>query len=206
MKKTSIFFAISCIALAGVMLSCKPKPAGDAGMNDSAKVSAAPMSAVDRGKFLVSIGGCNDCHTPWKPDGKGGAAPDMTVMLSGSPMGMTAPAPKLEMPWMAAASATMTAWSGPWGISYSANLTPDSTGLGKWDEATFLLAMKNGKHIGNGRPIMPPMPVEALSKLSDDDLKSIFAYLKTIPPVKNTPPEYQAPAGSPMAAGGPKRK
>ena len=167
--------------------------------DSSSAVHSASMSPVERGKYLVMVGGCNDCHTPWKM-GANGPEPDGTRLLSGSPAGMTAKAPKLDMPWMVAGSATMTAWTGPWGTSYSHNLTPDSTGLGKWDEATFMMALKNGKHIGTGRPIMPPMPWQNIGKMQDDDLRAIFAYLKSIPPVKNMAPEYEAPAGAPMAA------
>jgi cytochrome c553 len=200
MKTRFLLLFVSAIGLAAMLGSCKPKSSEASPTPDSANaMHTASMAPVERGKYLVNIGGCNDCHTPWKM-GANGPEPDMSKMLSGSPTGMTAKAPKLDMPWMAAASATMTAWSGPWGISYSANLTPDSTGLGKWDEATFMMALKNGKHIGNGRPIMPPMPWQAIGKLQDDDLKAIFAYLKSIPAVKNTPPEYEAPAGAPMAA------
>jgi len=151
---------------------------------------ASAASPVERGKYLVNtVGGCNDCHTPWKM-GPQGPEPDMTRMLSGHPAEMPMPpAPKLSMPWMAAAGATMTAWAGPWGVSYTANLTPDSTGLGTWDETVFMLAIRNGKHIGNGRPILPPMPWQNFAKMTDDDLKAIFAYLKTIPPIKNKVPE-----------------
>jgi len=207
MNRKSLFVILSFIGI-GTVVGCKMKASADA-VSDSTKLTAASataMSPAEHGKYLVNLGGCNDCHTPWKPDGKGGAAPDMSRMLSGSPEGMVAPAPKLNMPWIVAASATMTAWSGPWGISYSKNLTPDSTGLGKWDEATFMLALKSGKHMGNGRPIMPPMPVEAIGKLNDDDLKAIFAYLKTIPAIKNTPPEYQPPVGAATASAEPKGK
>jgi hypothetical protein len=104
------------------------------------------------------------------------------------------PAPKLDMPWMAAASATLTAWSGPWGISYSANLTPDSSGMGVWTEEMFIQAMRTGKHWGISRPIMPPMPWETLGHLPDADLKSMFAYLRTIPPIANVVPDYEPPA------------
>jgi hypothetical protein len=98
---------------------------------------------------------------------------------------------------MAAASATMTAWAGPWGISYTANLTPDSTGLGIWTEQLFMQAMRSGKHLGVGRPIMPPMPIEEMGKLSDQELKDVWAFLRTIPPVHNQVPEYLPPTGAP---------
>jgi mono/diheme cytochrome c family protein len=182
MKRTAIVLFAAAIIYCGVLVGCKPKSDNQIASTDSTKSASASMSPVERGKYLVNLGGCNDCHTPLKMGDKG-PEPDMSRMLSGSPAGMIMKAPKVDMPWMAVGSATMTAWGGPWGISYSANLTPDSTGLGKWDEATFVLAMRNGKHIGTGRPIMPPMPAEAIGKLTDDDLNAIFAYLKSIPPV-----------------------
>lgn len=152
---------------------------------------------LERGKFLVFIGGCTDCHTPLVITANG-PRPDSTRYLSGHPQNLKMPAPpKLEMPWAAAASATLTAWYGPWGISYSANLTPDSSGLGVWKEEMFLQALRTGKHWGLARPIMPPMPWEALSKLSDDDLKAMWAYLQTIKPIKNTVPDYEPPAEAP---------
>jgi hypothetical protein len=110
---------------------------------------------------------------------------------------MLAPAPKLDMPWFAAANVTFTAWSGPWGISYSANLTPDSSGLGIWTEDMFMQAMRTGKHWGVSRPIMPPMPYEILGKLSDGELKAMYAFLHSIPPVKNVVPDYEPPAAAP---------
>jgi mono/diheme cytochrome c family protein len=148
---------------------------------------------VKRGEYLVNTGGCNDCHTPWimKADGPG---PDMTRMLSGHPESLVMPPPpKLEGPWVWSAAGSNTAFAGPWGISYTKNLTPDPTGLGSWTEKDFINAIRGGKNHGNGRPIMPPMPWKAYRNFTDEDLRSIFAYLQTIPPIKNTPP-YQAPS------------
>lgn len=89
----------------------------------------------------------------------------------------------------------MTAWAGPWGISYAANLTPDvNTGIGIWTEEMFLNAMKTGKHMGSGRTILPPMPWQNLSRLTEEDLKAIFAYLKSVPAIRNQVPEPVAPA------------
>ena len=153
--------------------------------------AAAPVqSPVERGKYIVSAGGCHDCHTPHKL-GPNGPEPDMSRMLSGHPetMKVTKPA-KLEAPWMAAAAMTMTAWSGPWGISYTANLTPDeNTGLGIWTEEMFINALRTGKHMGTSRPILPPMPWQMIKNYTDDDLKAVFAYLRSIPPVTNHVPE-----------------
>jgi cytochrome c553 len=148
------------------------------------------QSPVERGKYLVDAVGCHDCHTPHVM-GPNGPEPDMSRMLSGHPEGMTVPpAPKLEMPWMAVASASFTAWSGPWGVSYTANLTPDeNTGLGTWTEEMFLNAIRLGKHMGTSRPILPPMPWPVFKNFSDEDLKAIFAYLKSIPPIANHVPD-----------------
>ena len=162
--------------------------------------AAAPVqSPAERGKYLVTLGGCNDCHTPLKMGAKG-PEPDFSRLLSGHPAGMQLPPPPAlpPGPWMVVASATLTAWSGPWGISYSANLTPDQeTGLGAWDENMFIQAMRTGKHLGGGRDILPPMPWQGLGTLNDDDLKAMFAYLKSIPAIKNAIPDPVPPPAPP---------
>jgi hypothetical protein len=90
----------------------------------------------------------------------------------------------------------MTAWAGPWGISYAANLTPDpTTGLGVWTEDMFIKSMRTGRHMGSGREILPPMPWQGVGALSDEDLKSIYAYLRTVPAVTNTVPKPIGPHG-----------
>ncbi len=164
----------------------------------TAQSEKTPTAAtLERGKFLVEFGGCTDCHTPMVMT-QNGPRYDSTRYLSGHPSALKMPpAPKLEMPWMAAASATLTAWSGPWGISYSANLTPDSSGMGVWTEDMFLQAMRSGKHWGVSRPIMPPMPWETIGKLSDADLKAVYAFLQTIPSINNVVPDYEPPAEMP---------
>ena len=93
-------------------------------------------------------------------------------------------------------SPDLTAFVGPWGLSYSANLTSDSaTGIGAWNESNFVNAIRKGKHMGfdNGRPISPPMPWDNYNNLSDNDLKSIFAYLKTTVPISNRVHEPYSP-------------
>ncbi len=160
--------------------------------------TAAP-NPVERGKYLVTAGACNDCHTPWKL-GEKGPEPDMSRMLSGHPAGMKLPAPPaLQGPWGLAGALTMTAWAGPWGISYTANLTPDDeTGIGAWSEVTFIRAMRTGQHLGSGRPILPPMPWNWIGTLSDEDLSAIFAYLRSIPPIRNQVPPPVSPAPAKM--------
>jgi mono/diheme cytochrome c family protein len=153
-------------------------------------------SPVERGKLLVTTSGCHDCHTPWKM-GPTGPAPDFTRELSGHPAELVMPpAPKLpDGPWMIIGAATNTAWAGPWGVSFTANLTPDKeTGTGTWTEQTFVATIRNGKHMGVGRPLLPPMPAAWYAKMSDEDLGAIFAYLRTLPPVKNKVPEPVPPA------------
>jgi hypothetical protein len=88
------------------------------------------------------------------------------------------------------------AFAGAWGMSFAANLTPDpETGLGTWTEQQFLDTLRNGRHQGRGRQLLPPMPWPAFGQMNDADLKAMFAYLKTIPAVKNKVPEPVAPGG-----------
>jgi mono/diheme cytochrome c family protein len=162
------------------------------------KTVAAPVNLAERGKYLVTaVAGCNDCHTPFKM-GEHGPEPDMTRMLSGHPEQFKltlSDAPKVDMrKWVMTASATNTAFAGPWGISFAMNLTPDSvTGMGTWTEDMFIKTMRSGKHWATARPIMPPMPQPAFAHMTDEDLKSIFAYLQTIPKVHNQVPDYTPP-------------
>ena len=150
--------------------------------------------AVERGRYLVSVLGCHDCHTPWKA-GEKGPEPDMSRMLSGHPQGRKLkPAAGLVDGWMYAGSETNTAFSGPWGISYAMNLTPDvGSGIGIWTEDMFVRAIRLGKHWGQSRPIMPPMPWQVYRNLTDEDLHAVWSYLRTIPPIENRPPDYDAP-------------
>lgn len=177
-----LLFALAALPVTGLLLAAKsPKDA-----------SAAQVA---RGKYLVNFGDCHTCHTPLKMTEKG-PVPDMARVFSGHPEDARLPPPDLKPgPWFAA-TAGMTAWAGPWGISYAANLTPDrNTGIGIWTDEMFIQAMRTGKHMGNGRDILPPMPWQAISSLSDSDLKAILAYLRTIPPVVNHVPNPVGPNG-----------
>lgn len=147
-----------------------------------------------RGKYLVTILACADCHTPMKLTTKG-PMPDEDRMLSGHPEKMTLPPPpKGELPWVWSGITTNTAFAGPWGVTYAANLTPDkNTGMGIWDEKMFVSAMRTGRHYGQARPIQPPMPWPAYAQMTDEDLRAVFAYLKSIPPIRNQVPDYQPP-------------
>ena len=152
--------------------------------------AASQTSRVERGKYLVTIGGCNDCHTPLKMGPKG-PEPDMARMLSGHPESFeistgTTPA---SAQWMMTAAVTGTAFSGPWGVSFAANLTPDqNTGLGIWTEDMFIRTIRTGKHMGVSRDILPPMPWPMYRNATDEDLKSIYAFLRSIRPIHNRVP------------------
>jgi mono/diheme cytochrome c family protein len=149
---------------------------------------------VARGRYLVTFAGCNDCHTPLKL-GPNGPEPDATRLLSGHPEALAMPpAPSPTGPWAYSVAVTNTAWAGPWGVSFTANLTPDAeTGLGRWTEEDFVQTMRSARHMGRGRPILPPMPVQNYRELADEDLKAIFAYLRTIPAVRNRVPQPLPP-------------
>jgi hypothetical protein len=176
------------LAVAGLLwtVACHSPQPGTSTTNNTPPV----QSPVERGAYIVKTAACNDCHTPVKLNEKGEPEPDMSRMLSGHPENakLTKP-PKLEGSWMAAASNTFTAWYGPWGVSFTANLTPDPSGLAAWDEGMFIRAIREGKHMGQSRPILPPMPWPVYRNFTDDDLKAVFAYLKTIPPVSNHVPD-----------------
>jgi mono/diheme cytochrome c family protein len=153
-----------------------------------------PGQQVARGKYLVELGGCHDCHTPKKMTATG-PAPDLSLALSGQrasqpvapvPAGVLGPAPTQ---WIAMTNADQTAWAGPWGVSFAANLTPDKvTGLGSWTLAQFIKTVRTGKHLGVGRAILPPMPVQGMAGITDADLRAMFAYLRSIKPVANPVP------------------
>lgn len=165
------------------------------GRVEPARTESAPTHAelVAKGEHLVKTSACHDCHTPFKM-GERGPEPDMARALSGHPEGeQLPPPPPAAPPWLVSASATNTAWSGPWGVSFTANLTPDATGLGTWTEDTFIQTIRTGRHLGRGRPVLPPMPIPVYQNFTDDELRAIFAYLQSIPAVKNRVPDPLPP-------------
>jgi hypothetical protein len=151
---------------------------------------------IKRGDYIVTTGSCNDCHSP-KVMTQMGPVPDSTKLLSGFQAGTPLPPINLNSlkpgNWMSMAS-DITAFVGPWGISYAANLTPDSvTGIGAWSEDAFISTIRNGKHLGNGRDILPPMPWPFIRKLTDEDLKAVYAYLMSLPAINNRVPAPVTP-------------
>ena len=193
---------ISVALLAGAwIVACQPAAPPPPPAPDPATVKAAQ---VERGKYLVTIGGCNDCHTPKVMTDKGPAL-DEARLLSGHPSGeapAAVPAGALTPTgWVALTNGGLTAWAGPWGISFSRNLTPDqATGLGSWTEEMFIKTIRAGKHQGEGRDLLPPMPWQMYRNATDDDLKAVFAYLQSLPPIDNAVPDPIPPAGPPPGA------
>jgi mono/diheme cytochrome c family protein len=198
---STVFAAMAVAALVGCAAPPAEAPANTATpAADAAKAAPAAAPAADpveRGRVLVQVGGCHDCHTP-KKFGPGGPEPDMTKALSGHPQDIevtTHYAPAKGSAWTIATNDHLTAWSGAWGISFAANITPDpGTGI-RMTERNFLIAMKTGSHLGTARPILPPMPWQMYSKLSDDDLKAIYAFLQSLPPINNNVPAPIPPPG-----------
>lgn len=150
-------------------------------------------SLIKRGEYLVNVIGCNDCHSP-KIMGQNGPELDMSKKLSGYPSSR----PLLSMDTNIIKKGLLlfamdaTATGGPWGVSFAANITSDSTtGIGSWTEEQFARALTQGKFNGDlkGRMILPPMPWQGFSSLHDEDVKAIFVYLKSTKPVSNKVPE-----------------
>ena len=173
------------VPIAAALLSTLPFPGHAAG----------PADRVNRGGYLVNAMGCADCHTPLKP-GPDGPRQDLARGLSGHPQDLALPPPPAAQgPWGWGGAVSNTAFWGPWGVSYAANLTPDvATGIGGWNAEQFIRAMRTGKRLGSGRPIAPPMPWPAFAQLNDADLRAMFAYLRAQPAVANAVPAYQPPA------------
>jgi mono/diheme cytochrome c family protein len=181
----------------GLLLAagCQPAPAPTESTTQATQAPA--QSPVERGKYLTRVGGCNDCHTP-KVVTPAGPEADMKRELSGHPAddklaavpnGLIAPDKYLTI-----VNNHLTAWVGPWGASFAMNLTPDKeTGLGSWTEQMFIDAIRMGKHQGTGRPILPPMPYYWYREMTDEDLKAVFAYLMSLPPIRNPVPEPLPP-------------
>lgn len=207
MRKQLTIVACLIFALTVFAISCSEQTAGK---NSSAVQSAdsamnAKMqfggfeSQVKWGEHLVTIMGCNDCHTP-KKMGPNGPELDMSLMLSGHPTQVPPPPVDRKMAEQKgiASTQTLTAWVGPWGISYAANITSDSTGIGNWKEEQFIKCLREGKFMGldNTRPLLPPMPWQEYRNMTDDEMKAVFAYLKSIPPVHNVVPQATPPLGA----------
>src|SRR5688572_3701383 len=177
--QTTMNGALVALALAGAVtvVSCSRTDTTGGAAGDSAATAATaktPEERIAQGEHLTTIAGCNDCHTPGGLYG----APDMSRMLSGSELG----------------------WTGPWGTSYPANLTPDqATGIGHYSEDDIVAALRTG-HKKDGSPVLPPMPWPIYANLTDEDAYAIAGFLKTIPPVVHAVPKILQPGTKAPAA------
>lgn len=154
------------------------------------------QDTIERGKYLVRIGGCGDCHSS-KAFGPEGRKENEEVLLGGYQPGDSFPVPNKKMVQHSVVfNQQNTAFAGPWGISYAANITSDDSGIGAWTYEQFELAMREGKYMGleGSRTLLPPMPWPNYRNMADTDMKAIFAYLKHTKPVNNIVPAPKTPA------------
>jgi mono/diheme cytochrome c family protein len=167
---------------------------------DSGEKSLSQEELISKGEHLVQVGVCDDCHSPKKYK-NGIPEPEVDKRLSGHPASLKlAPydAKTVKNGWVLG-NEHFTAWVGPWGTSFSANLTPDkATGIGNWTEEQFFIAIREGKFHGlkDGRMLLPPMPWPNFKNYTDEELKAIFAYLQSIPAVNNAVPAPLPPKGA----------
>ncbi len=126
-------------------------------------VTADIASPEKRGKYLVSMAACTDCHTPQE---KG--QPIAGMEFAGGFL-----------------------FHEPKGDVISTNISPAASGIAYYNDATFIQALRQGK-VG-ARPLRASMPWYFFGKMTDDDLKSIFAYLKTVKPVRHQIDNFEPP-------------
>ncbi|HLN21226.1 MAG TPA: hypothetical protein VK213_09070 [Bacteroidales bacterium] len=187
MKNLILFLML--IAMMVLLAGC-----GNSNGTDKEKSQPEEMTAqqlVQRGEYLVTFVGCHDCHSP-KEVGPQGPSLIKELLLSGYPADrpvMQGNPEVLKQGWILFVP-DLTSASGPWGVSFSANLTSDQTGIGNWTEENFLRALKEGKYkgIANSRQLLPPMPWQNFANADNNDLRAIFAYLKSTKPVSNVVP------------------
>lgn len=187
MRNTVLNVAAITIIIAVVFIACSDSSASE----KKKSIAMTEAEKIQRGAYLVNGIGCDDCHSPKKITATGfEIIPELR--LSGYQSANASPKADsnvVKQGWLLFGSDLTTA-VGPWGQSFAANLTSDATGIGNWKEEQFIKAIREGKYKGldNTRPLLPPMPWFVYKNLSDDDLKSIFAFLKSTKPVKNVVP------------------
>ena len=187
MRRLFVALSIPALVFGTLVVACTSRSSG----NEKTTASQDSAVRVKRGEYLVSIIGCDDCHSP-KRMGPMGPEIIPELRLSGYPSSrpiQKADSQVVKQGW-ALFGPDLTSAVGPWGMSFSGNLTSDETGIGNWTEENFIRAIRKGKYKGleNSRPLLPPMPWFSYKNMSDEDLKSIFAYLKTVKPVENVVP------------------
>ena len=190
MKKNNFFILLCCAVCLAQMTTFCVNTKQKANEDESATTNSEE-DIVKRGEYLVTVMGCHDCHSP-KKMGPNGPEIIPELMLSGAQANN--PIVKYDTAWTNKGFAIfypdLTSSAGPWGVSFAGNLTPDPTGIGTWTEEQFKRALTEGKFKGieGGRMLLPPMPWFNFTEMKDEDVNAIFAYLKSIPPVKNVVP------------------
>ncbi len=190
MKKTAfIFSSVTVLAAVAIIISCNSSEAKDKETTDTVGLVFTPEN-VKHGEYLVTVMGCDDCHSP-KKFGPNGPELDLERRFSGRTA--DAPMPKVDTATLkswALMAHDLTAAVGPWGASFAANITSDATGIGNWSFDQFKTALRKGKYKGmeNGRDLLPPMPWMQYKNLTDEDLWDVFAFLKSTKPVQNVVP------------------
>ena len=161
--------------------------------DEKEKANDNKKELIKRGKYLVTIGACHDCHSPKVMTPEGWDV-DTTRLLSGHSEKDIVPPPVQTTDWVLFSN-DLTSFVGPWGVSFSANLTPDDTGIRNWNLEQFKRAIRKGlyKGLDGSRPLLPPMPWQMYKTMSDDDLEAVFTYLKSIKPIHNNVPAPISP-------------
>ena len=188
MKKKLLGVFIPFISIALLFSNCKQTESKTETLTEEQELS----NSIERGQYLVTLMDCNNCHTPKVITDKGPAF-DTSRLLSGFPS--EAPLPEMVKSGWILFHPELTATVGPWGVSFSSNITPHSSGIGSWTLEQFDKALRGGKHKGldDGRMLLPPMPWQSYSKLTDKDLEAIFNYLQTVKPIDNVVPQPLPP-------------
>ena len=189
MKKIALTLSLLAVLVAAAIVACQDL----SGKSPATGSNNTPDSAalVVRGEYLVTSMLCDDCHSP-KSMGPMGPEIIPELRLSGRPAGKKLPAVDTSeiRKGFILFDDDLTAAVGPWGASFSGNLTSDSTGIGMWTYEQFKRAFTTGKYKGleTGRDLLPPMPWPQFRNMDDKDIRAIFAYLKATKPVKNLVP------------------
>lgn len=190
MKKTFLTLSIPAALILIAVVACRDNKPAEAVI---AKINQD--SLVQRGSYLVTTMLCDDCHSP-KRMGPNGPELIPELRLSGYRHDSQLPpvdTTEIKKGWTLF-NPDLTSAVGMWGASFSANLTSDATGIGNWTEEQFFTALRKGKWKGmeGNRNLLPPMPWHNIGKLNDNDLKAVFAFLKSTRPVDNLVPAPKA--------------
>ena len=186
MRNKFLIIGTAIVAATGLLIACNSSSASE---KETKPLTQEQL--VKRGEYLVNAVGCDDCHSP-KTVGPNGFEIIEDLRFSGYPSEkaiLKVDTGTIKTGWMLLGT-DLTSAVGPWGMSFAANISSDATGIGNWKEEQFFKVLREGKYKGldNSRPLLPPMPWFVYKNFSDEDIRSIFAYLKSTKPVSNVVP------------------